>query len=638
MPDKSKPFQVESDASKFATGAVIRQQDINGEWHPCGYISQSFNEVQRNYNIYDRELLGIVRALEAWRHYLEGAPHPVQVFSDHKNLTYFRVAQKLNRRQARWSTFLSLFELQLLHVPGTRMIQSDILSRLAHLNTEISDNDDQILLPDHLFVRTIDISLKDKITATIDHNPIVREALKSIAKTGPYTLKSSVNDWKEKDGLIFFKNRCYVPMNMELRREIVARYHNTRPAGHPGRFGTMMLLSRDYWWPGMAAFVSKYVEGCALCQQNKVNTHPTMPPLQPIAATSSLPFQFVTTDFITDLPISNGFDSCWIVVDHNATKGVVILPCTKEIDALGTSKLYHEGPYRRFGLPETILSDRGPQFASKVMQELTRLLGIKSKLSTAYHPQTDGQTERINQEVEAYLRIYCADQPEDWSTHIPDIEFTHNQRVAQGRNESPFFLMMGYNPRGIPAVTIKSDVPTVEERMSTLQKAREEAKAALELARQRMSERITRGFKPFIKGQKVWLEATNLRNRPGSKKMQSKRVGPFTITDVFSPLTYKLKLPKQWKIHPVFHASLLTPYAENTIHGPNYANPPPDVIDGDNEYEVEAILGHKIKRNRTHYLVKWKGYSSAENSWEPASNLDNAKEILQPYNQCHRLD
>lgn len=217
MPDKSKPFQVESDASKFATGAVIRQQDINGEWHPRGYISQSFNEAQRNYDIYDRELLGIVRALEAWRHYLEGAPHPVQVLSDHKNLTYFRVAQKLNRRQARWSTFLSLFELQLLHVPGTRMIQSDILSRLAHLNTEISDNDDQILLPDHLFVRTIDISLKDKITATIDHDPIVRETLQSIAKTGPYTLKSSVNDWKEKDGLIFFKNRCYVPMNMELR-------------------------------------------------------------------------------------------------------------------------------------------------------------------------------------------------------------------------------------------------------------------------------------------------------------------------------------------------------------------------------------------------------------------------------------
>ena len=129
MPDSSKPFIVESDASKWATGAVLQQQDSNGDWHPCRYISHSFYATQRNYEIYDRELLGIVRSLEKWRHYLQRLPFPTVILSDHKNLTYFRTAQKLNRRQARWSLFLSKFDLKLVHTPGSKMIQSDALSR-----------------------------------------------------------------------------------------------------------------------------------------------------------------------------------------------------------------------------------------------------------------------------------------------------------------------------------------------------------------------------------------------------------------------------------------------------------------------------------------------------------------------------
>ena len=129
MPDPSKPFVIESDASKVTTGAVLRQKDTNGNWHPCSYISHSFDATQRNYEIYDRELLGIVRALETWRHYLQGSFHPVTIFSDHKNLMYFRQVQKLNRRQACWSLFLSQFDLKLIHIPGSQMVKSDALSR-----------------------------------------------------------------------------------------------------------------------------------------------------------------------------------------------------------------------------------------------------------------------------------------------------------------------------------------------------------------------------------------------------------------------------------------------------------------------------------------------------------------------------
>jgi len=128
MPDSTKPFVIETDASKFATGVVIRQKDMNGDYHPCGYISHSFDATEQNYEIYDRELMGIVCTLETWQHYLQGSPFPTVILSDHKNLTYFRTAQKLNRRQAHWSLFLSEFDLKLIHTPRSKMIQSDALS------------------------------------------------------------------------------------------------------------------------------------------------------------------------------------------------------------------------------------------------------------------------------------------------------------------------------------------------------------------------------------------------------------------------------------------------------------------------------------------------------------------------------
>ena len=638
MPDKTKPFSVESDASKFASGAVLRQTDTNGDVHPCAYLSKSFNAAERNYEIYDRELLGIIRALDEWRHYLEGSPHPVEVLSDHKNLTYFRTAQKLNRRQARWSLRLSQFNLQLRHVAGTQMVQSDTLSRLQNLNLEDNDNDDMVLLPDHLFISAMDVALADKIRTVQAKDQVVIDALAAAKDGTVLPMKSTLEDWSFNDGLVFFQGRCYIPPDQDLRREVVRRYHDLRPMGHPGQFGTLELLKREYWWPGMAVFVRNYVQGCAACQQSKPNTHPTSPPLMPIPAKANArPFETTTIDFITDLPPSNGFDSIMVMADHDATKGVILSPCSKTIDALETTHLIHRDLYKRFGLPSRIISDRGPQFASKVFQELTKLLGVKSSMSTAYHPQTDGGTERMNQEIEAYLRAFCGNNATTWADYLPDIEFTHNQRLAQNRNASPFFLMMGYNPRAIPAVVPKTTVPAVEERLENLEKARQEAMAAHELARQRMAERVTRGFTPFTKGQKVWLEAKNLRFLKDHKKLAMKRQGPFEITEVLGPLTYKLKLPSQWQIHDVFHAALLTPYRENDTHGPNFELPPPDLIAGEEEYEVEAIVGHRKRYGKMQFFVKWKGYPTSENSWEPVTNLENADELLSAYKRLHRL-
>ena len=450
-------------------------------------------------------------------------------------------------------------------------------------------------------------------------------------------MNSKIDDWTFENGLIFYKDKCYVPNDLDLRRKILEKYHDAIPIGHPGQLRTQEIVQRDYWWPGLHTFVKNYVDGCATCQQHKINRHPPNPPLQPVKKENTRPFSLITMDFITDLPISDGYDSIMVTVDHGSTKGVILEPCNKTIDVAGTGKILLDSLYRRYGLPDKAISDRGPQFASHAFRELGRLLGIKLNMSTAHHPQTDGATERANQEIEAYLSIFCCNNPDKWRSLLPTLKFAYNLKPHATQKESPLFLQMGYNPLAIPTAYPKTNVPDTQERLLLLQEARKEADAAHELARQKMMERITRGFKPFKEGDKVWLESRYLKLRYESKKLAPKREGPFKVLEVLSPLNYRLELPKSWRIHPVIHITLLSPYKENDIHGTNYATPPPDLIEGEHEYEVEAIISHR-KQGRSHaFLVKWKGFPTGDNTWEPEKNLNNAKRILKIYKRRHEL-
>ena len=216
MPDTAKLFVVESDASKWATGAVLRQQGDDREWHPCRYISHSFDATQQNYEIYDRELLGVICALEEWRHYLQGSQFLTVVLSDHKNLTYFQTAQKLNCRQARWSMFLSNFDLKLIHVPGSKMIQSDSLSRRPDYVLEDNDNKDMILLPDDVFIKMIDLDLQDLLKKKTKEDDFFAKALKTVKDNGPTPIHSKLEDWAIDDDLLFYLGKCYVPDDKEL--------------------------------------------------------------------------------------------------------------------------------------------------------------------------------------------------------------------------------------------------------------------------------------------------------------------------------------------------------------------------------------------------------------------------------------
>jgi Integrase zinc binding domain len=293
-------------------------------------------------------------------------------------------------------------------------------------------------------------------------------------------------------------------------------------AGHPGELQTFNAVKENYWWPGLRVFVKNYVQGCGICQQFKIDRNPSKPAFMPLkGARSTRPFASCSMDLITDLPPVEGYNSIVIMVDRGNTKGAILIPTDKTLTQEGAGQLLLDNLYKRFGLSNEMLSDRGPQFAAKAFQELLKFLGIKSNLTMAYHPQTDGATERVNQEIEAYLSIYCSAHPTEWKNSLSTLEFTHNNRRHADRTHISFELMNGKAPVAIPTTFENTKFPSVAEKIKNLVTSREEALAAHELARSCMAERIKSNFTPFKKGQMVWLDLRHLKTND-HKKMAPK--------------------------------------------------------------------------------------------------------------------
>jgi Integrase zinc binding domain len=344
----------------------------------------------------------------------------------------------------------------------------------------------------------------------------VKNAIETLIEEGPTSLKNDLQDWKieEIDGrkTIFFKGKNYIPKDLELRRDIVKMYHEHETAGHPGELETYNGIRQNYWWPGLRMFVKNYVQGCGTCQQFKINRSLSNPAYVAIeGANNTRPFSKCSMDLIMDLPPVEGYDSILVVEDRGLSKGVILCPCAKTITWEGTATLLRDNLFKRFGLPDEIISDRDPRFAARAFQELLKLLNIKSNLTTAYHPQSNGATERVNQEIEAYLSIYCTSHPEDWLHSLSTLEFTHNNRRHAERVHSPFELIQGNNPISVPITFSHTKFPTIEEKMKRMINDREEALAAHELARTRIANWKQSKFVPFEKDQKVWLDTRNFK-------------------------------------------------------------------------------------------------------------------------------
>ena len=345
--------------------------DVNGDRHPCAFISKTFSLMERNYEIYNRELLSVIRALTEWRHYLQGSPHKMIIYTNHKNLTYFWKAQNLNQQQARWSLLLSEYNIKLMHLPRSKMILADTLSRRPDMiPDEDHDNEDIILLPNNLFINLIDTELQRKIANSTDMDIDVANALKSLLGQGPTNLQKDLDDWKidifDEKNILFYQGKNYIPKNYELQKKIVKRYHDPISAGHLGEIETMNAVKEHYWWPRMRSFIKNYVKGCGTCQQFKINRNPSNPSYNPIPGPmTTQPFTNCSMDLITDLPpikLDNRtiIDALMVVVDHGLTKGVIITPCLKTLTKEGAGEILANQLYKQFRLPNSIISDQDP--------------------------------------------------------------------------------------------------------------------------------------------------------------------------------------------------------------------------------------------------------------------------------------
>jgi len=249
-----------------------------------------------------------------------------------------------------------------------------------------------------------------------------------------------------------------------------------------------------------------------------VNTHLTVPRLCPISSSASRPFQQISCDMITDLLLSSGFDSVLVMVNHGLTKGVIFIPCLKAIDATGIAALFFTHIFACFGLHDKVISDCGLQFASAFAKELAQLLKYNIALSTAYHPQTNGESERVNQELETYLRIFCQGQPTKWADLLLMAKFSHNSATHSVTNQTLFSLMMGFEPRSYPLIG-KTFFPALDKQLKILDAAYKEASTAHAKAAQAVKERIGTKFTPWKVGAKVWLDFRNLKINFPSRKL-----------------------------------------------------------------------------------------------------------------------
>jgi len=406
-------------------------------------------------------------------------------------------------------------------------------------------------------------------------------------------------------------------------------------AGHPGRDETIRKTKELYQWPGMNTWIADYVKGCAICQQNKILTHQKKTPLYGITVPQDAkPFQQIAMDLITGLPLRNRKDAILTIVDHGCSHAAVFLPCSTNITGPGITQLYLEHVYRWFGLPQKMISDRDPRFTSHFGKALLTKLGIAQNLSTAFHPQTDGLSEQKNQWIEQYLRLVTSSNPEHWTQWLDITSAVHNNRRNATTGLSPNQILLGYEIKLIPSETPSSNNQMAEDRIKKIMEYQAQAVDALNKA--------TKGDgsipQQYSIGDQVWLEGKHLKFPHQKTKLNPKRYGPFKIIKMISPVAYQIELPPSWKIHPVFHTSLLSPYSETTSHGPNFSQPPSELIDGEAEYEVELIRSHRRHgRSRTlQYLIKWKGYPESDNTWEDANQI-HAPDCIKLYHKDNPL-
>ncbi|KAL0556488.1 hypothetical protein IC582_005002 [Cucumis melo] len=631
VPDGSGSFVIYSDASKKGLGCVLMQQG-----KVVAYASRQLKSHEQNYPTHDLELAAVVFALKIWRHYLYG--EKIQIFTDHKSLKYFFTQKELNMRQRRWLELVKDYDCEILYHPGKANVVADALSRKVSHSAALITRQAPLhrdleragiavsvgAVTMQLAQLTVQPTLRQRIIDAQSNDPylVEKRGLAEAGQTAEFSLSS--------DGGLLFERRLCVPSDSAVKTELLSEAHSSPFSMHPGSTKMYQDLKRVYWWRNMKREVAEFVSKCLVCQQVKAPRQKPAGLLQPL----SIPewkWENVSMDFITGLPRTlRGFTVIWVVVDR-LTKSAHFVPGKSTYTASKWAQLYMSEIVRLHGVPVSIVSDRDARFTSKFWKGLQTAMGTRLDFSTAFHPQTDGQTERLNQVLEDMLRACALEFPGSWDSHLHLMEFAYNNSYQATIGMAPFEALYGKCCRSLVCWGEVGEQrlmgpELVQSTNEAIQKIRSRMHTAQ--SRQKSYADVRRKDLEFEVGDKVFLKVAPMRGvlrfeRRG--KLSPRFVGPFEILERIGPVAYRLALPPSLStVHDVFHVSMLRKYVPDPSHVVDYE---PLEIDENLSYVEQPVevLAREVKtlRNKEIPLVKvlWRNHRVEEATWEREDDM-----------------
>ena len=607
LPEGTDGFIVYSDASITGLGCVLMQND-----KVIAYASRQLKTHERNYPTHDLELAAVIFALKLWRHYLYGTK--CTLYTDHKSLQYMFNQRELNVRQRRWMELLKDYDCEIKYHPGKANVVADALSRKEH-NTLYRLHAVKVEVKSGL----LDRIRSAQVEALLDAN-VKEESLKT--KEDQFEVNSR--------GFQTFKGRLWIPKFGGNRELILEEAHRSRYSVHPGMTKMFHDLKSLYWWPVMKLDIARFVESCVTCSQVKAEHQKPYGVLQQ-PAIPEWKWDNITMDFVTKLPrTSRGNDMIWVIVDR-LTKSAHFLATRENIPMEKLSKLYIDEIVSRHGIPLSIISDRDTRYVSNFWKSLQRELGTRVNLSTAYHPQTDGQSERTIQTLEDMLRACVMEYGGSWDTHLPLIEFSYNNSYHSSIKMAPYEMLYGRKCRtptcwlepgekqyaGPDVVQLTADKVAIA--VEALRVARNRQKAYADKRNRPMS---------FKVGDLVFLKVSPWKGiiRFGKRgKLSPRFIGPFKILKKVKEQAYQLELPPELEgIHNTFHVC----YLRKCLTQEESIIPLSELrVDSKKKLVEEpiGILDRKKKKLRKKLielvLVKWRHNRGESMTWETEAEM-----------------